>query len=261
MSKFKIINLLDNLFLTIASFLIIFAWVNFYIRNLWISFIFGIIFTFAVMVLFQYLFSKKQTKIKLKNENLKNINDSFFAFRILPKSSKIKLLSSCFDEGNTVSQFDDYLLINSSGKISLIIFSTHQERLEQPDLYKILESIENVHHDKIIIICETYNPNIKLKLFSNKEIELVNKEKLYHDYFVKFNQFPPTQNINKEVYKFDFIDFLKAFFIPQKSKSFFICGLILLFSSFILPYNYYYIVVGSMLIMFSIICKLRSKFD
>ena len=43
MSRFKIINLFDKIFVTSAIFLIIFAWINFYIRDLYTTFILSII--------------------------------------------------------------------------------------------------------------------------------------------------------------------------------------------------------------------------
>jgi len=62
-----------------------------------------------------------------------------------------------------------------------------------------------------------------------------------------------------EKQKFNIKTLALNLFVPQKAKSYLFCGSILIFSSIILPYNYYYIIVGSMLLMFGIICKLLPK--
>ena len=90
-------------------------------------------------------------------------------------------------------------------------------------------------------------------------ILLITKEKLFIDYFSKYQIYPDESKINTSITKLKFKDILNGLFIPEKAKSYFFCGLILIFSSIILPYHLYYIIFGSLLLIFSIICKILPK--
>ena len=94
MSKFYIINLLDKIFITSSIFLIIFAWINFYLRDLKISFILSLIFTFAVLFVFFYYLCKKNEKKHLTKLKIENVEKSYFAFKILSKFHQVELLNS-----------------------------------------------------------------------------------------------------------------------------------------------------------------------
>ncbi|MBR1988166.1 MAG: hypothetical protein IKA36_03895, partial [Clostridia bacterium] len=115
--------------------------------------------------------------------------------------------------------------------------------------------------DEIDIICESFSPNINTKILKNKTINLIDKTKLYNDYFLKSCLFPNSENIDSKITKLSFLDIIKNMFAPHRAKSYFFCGLILIFSAIILPYFLYYLIVGSLLLCFSIVCKLLPKFN
>ena len=80
MSKYRIVNLIDKIFISVAIFLIIYAWINFYIRNLWTTFFLSLIFTFAVLFILFYFTEKKQNKLSLNKKNVDDMNKYFLAF-------------------------------------------------------------------------------------------------------------------------------------------------------------------------------------
>ena len=149
------------------------------------------------------------------------------------------------------------LFYEKDNKQHQIILATHFDKVNQKTLLNLLdENATNVDcYDIICASSEYINPNI----YTNKSILITNKEKLYK-LFVETGVFPNIEILTKNISKPKFKDILRKFFVPEKSKSYFFCGLILIFSSIILPYHYYYIVFGSVLLMFSIICKLLPKF-
>ena len=111
----------------------------------------------------------------------------------------------------------------------------------------------------LTIIVDEYEKQIKLNLLKGKIVEIVDKKNLFaivNKKSINLN----TENINLSATKFSWRDFMLNLFKPNKAKSYFLCGLVLLFSSIILPYNYYYIIVGSMLMLFALICKILPRF-
>ena len=257
MSKFKIVNLIDKIFITVALFLLVFAWTNFYMRSLWISFIVATIISITLINIIYFFINKKQTEINDLKVNNEKIDDMFLAFKLSSKEEKLNLLNKIYSIRHQTKIKKGVLFYEKDNKQHQIILATHFDKVNQKTLLNLLdENATNV--DCYDIICasgEYINPNI----YTNKSILITNKEKLYK-LFVETGVFPNIEILTKNISKPKFKDILRKFFVPEKSKSYFFCGLILIFSSIILPYHYYYIVFGSVLLMFSIICKLLPKF-
>lgn len=259
MSKFKIINLFDKLFISISIFLIIYAWINFYVRNLWTTFFLSLIFSAACVFVLYYFLNKKQEKVELGKKNTDEMNKSFLVFRLTPRKQKMELLYNLLSKEFNTKLDNGILTYIKDEKKHLVIVATHIERISENDLINLVDEFLDTDVDVIDIICNDVNPNINSKIFVDKKIIFITKQKLYLDYFSKYQIFPDNSKIDTSITKLRFKDILNNMFIPQKAKSYFFCGLILIFSSIILPYHIYYIVFGSLLLIFSILCKILPK--
>ncbi len=257
MSKFKIVNLIDKIFVTISLFLLVFAWINFYMRSLWTSFILATIISIALINIIYFFINKKQTKINNIKVNNEKIDNMFLAFKLSSKEEKLNLLNKIYSVNFLTKIKKGVLFYEKDNKQHQIILATHFDKVDQRTLLNLLdENATNADcYDVICVSSEYINSNI----YANKSINIINKEKLYK-LFVETSVFPNTEMLAKNISKPKFKDILREFFVPSKSKSYFFCGLILIFSSIILPYHYYYIVFGSVFLLFSIICKLLPKF-
>lgn len=259
MSKFKIINLFDKLFISISIFLIIYAWINFYVRNLWTTFFLSLIFSAACVFVLYYFLNKKQEKVELGKKNTDEMNKSFLSFRLTPRKQKMELLYNLLSKEFNTKLDNGILTYIKDEKKHFVIIATHIERISENDLINLVDEFLDIDVDVIDIICNDVNPNINSKIFVDKKIIFITKQKLYLDYFSKYQIFPDNSKIDTSITKLRFKDILNNMFIPQKAKSYFFCGLILIFSSIILPYHIYYIVFGSLLLIFSILCKILPK--
>lgn len=259
MSKFKIVNLIDKLFITISTFLIVYAWINFYIRDLFITFIFSLIFTFALVYVLFYFVGKKETKKHISKKKIEDINLNFLAFKLSSKIDKLNLLYSILKINHNPLIKDEKIIFSNNEKTYTYIMATEFTKIDQNELLNILDRTD-FNTDYLYIVCNSFSSNINTKIFKNREIHFIDKEKLYTDYFEKNNLYPDCSNINTTINKLNLVQILKLFFLPHKAKSYFICGLILIFSSIVLPYHVYYLIFGSVLMLFAIICKLLPKF-
>lgn len=260
MSKFRIINLIDKLFITFATFLIIYAWINFYIRDLWTTFILSIVFTFACVYLLYFILNKQQEKKDLTAKNIKEVNEYFLCFRLSSKQKKLQLLNEILSVDHlTILKKNSLVFVRDNKKI-LVIIASYIDTLTQKDLITLIEQNFTQEVDGFEIICNEKSPNLKTNLYTNKVINVVTKNNLYTEYFKKYNLYPDKSEINLKSTKVSLLDILKGFFVPKKAKAYFVYGLLLIFSSLILPFQAYYIVIGSMLLLFSIICKILPKF-
>lgn len=259
MSKFKIVNLFDKIFVSVSIFLIIYAWLNFYIRNLFSTFILSLIFSSAIIFVLYYFLNKKQERVKLNKKSTDEMNKSFLSFRLTPKKEKLDLLYQIFSREYETKLDNGILSYVKDDKKHIVLIATHIDRINENELINLVDEFVNLNFDVIDIICQDVSQNINSNIFIDKKIVFLTKEKLYTDYFSKYLIFPDDSKIDTSITKLKFRDILKNFFLPEKARSYFFCGLILIFSSIILPYHIYYILFGSTLLIFAIVCKLLPK--
>ena len=259
MSKFKIVNLFDKIFVSVSIFLIIYAWLNFYIRNLFSTFILSLIFSSAIIFVLYYFLNKKQERVKLSKKSTDEMNKSFLSFRLTPKKEKLDLLYQIFSREYETKLDNGILSYVKDEKKHIVLIATHIDRINENELINLVDEFANLDFDVIDIICQDVSQNINSNIFIDKKIVFLTKEKLYTDYFSKYSIFPDDSKIDTSITKLKFRDILKNFFLPEKARSYFFCGLILIFSSIILPYHIYYILFGSTLLIFAIVCKLLPK--
>lgn len=256
MSKFFIINLIDKIFITISVFLIIFAWINLYLRDIKTTFVFSLIFTFAIVFILFYFFNKKRSQTNCLKQKTKNIDESYLAFKLLSKQNQLKLINSILLKHYSSEIKSNLIEYNFENK-KYIVLIKNNTTISQNDIFSILNELDQ-DFDTLKIFCEDYNNNIKTNFLRNKNIELINKFELYENYFKESNIFPNTENVNFENLKPNYKTILLNFISPNKSKSYFICGLLMIFSSLILPMKIYYFTFGTIFMILSIICRIRK---
>ena len=171
MSRFKIINLIDKLFVTCAVFLIVFAWINFYLRDLWITFVLSLIFSFAIMFVFYYFCNKKQTKKILNKQQIENINTQFYIFKLNSITQKLKLIQQILSKNFKPEIKDNSIFYVDNTKKIMVIIKTKHPVIDHNILLNIIEELNTENFDELHIICDDIDLNIDSKLFNNKEIK------------------------------------------------------------------------------------------
>ncbi len=260
MQKFKIIDLLDKLFISVCVFLLLYAWLNFYLRNLWLTFVLSTIFCFAIMFIFNYVTEKRNQKKNITKELQKEIDKNYYAFKLTPAKEKLAIINQILTKTCSTTLLNDAITYTLNNKTHLILFATKQTKLTQNEMLNLLENFLNIKVDIIEIVCEAKETNLTTEIYKDKEIKIIDKSALYLNYFKKEGIYPDCTNLMLERKKTPFKQVVLNFFTPEKAKGYFFCGLVLIFSSIMLPYHIYYLVFGSVLLMFSILCKVKSVF-
>lgn len=254
MSKFKIVNIIDKLFITFSLFLIIYAWLNFYIGNLFCSLILALIFSFSITYILFYLLNKKQTKKRLANEKKDLINKNFLAFKLMPNKEKFKLLSQVFCSNCDYKIVKDTLTFSlENSSYSIVVFN--QKVLQQEDLLNLLTQHE-IKTQNLLVVCENFSSSINCKILKNLNIKIVDKADLFINYFEPNKTYPDCSILDDTILKPNFKNLYKKFFQNKKSKQYFWLGFLMIFSAFFLPFKIYYLVFGSGFLVCAILCKI-----
>lgn len=258
MSKYKIVNLFDKVFVTVAVFLVVYAWINFFIRDLITTFFLSLIFSFAIVFLIFYIYNRKKEKSSNTKKYIKDVDEKFLAFRLMNKTNQLCFLNKILQIHFPSKILTDTIVFKKEEKTHLIIIATDIERINEFNLINLLQGRKKV--EVIEIICNDFDTNLNTKILCDTEIVFTTKKKLYDEYFFKHSTYPDCSNLNTKINAINIKQILKNFIMPTKAKSYFLCGLILIFSSLILPFHTYYLTFGSILLILSIICKLQPHF-
>lgn len=255
MSKYKIVNIVDRIFISTCVFLLFFAWINFYVRDLRLTFVFALLASFSVCFLLFLYFSKKQTKENKTKARIGLVEKHFLAFILQSNQERLDSLSQVYDTEK--SSTNGFL----KSKNNLYFVYTENEKLDKTAYFNIIAQAKNLNFETLYIICGDIGEPLNLQIFKDKKVKIINKTQLLDDYENKNVDIVSNSNLNLAPPKIKWVDIAKNIFAPQKAKSYFVCGLVLLFSSVVLPYNFYYIIFGSMLMLFALICKILPKFS
>ena len=175
------------------------------------------------------------------------------------KKQQLNLLCEIINKETSCTQKKDYLTFCKEEQKHQLVVASHIEKLNQFELENLLQNLEK-DTVVLIVVCNEISGNVNTKILNNLKIKFVMKNELFENYFSAQKIYPDCSNLKVEKTKIKVVDLMKSFFVPSKAKSYFLCGLILIFSSIILPFHVYYLIFGSLLLLFSIICKLQPLF-
>ncbi len=175
------------------------------------------------------------------------------------KKDKLQLLSSILSKQVENKIKKDSIIFVKDEKAHQIMVEVNDDDFNDLALFRMLEKLEKTTQ-VLWVICDSTAPSLKTKILKDLEIKIIGKKELYDEFFLANLVFPNTSNLNIKKEKLTFKFILKNLFTPQKTKPFFLCGLVLIFSSIILPFRTYYLIFGSLFLILSLVCKLRKIF-
>ena len=199
-------------------------------------------------------------KKNLSKQRCFEIEEKFLAYKLLPKQDKLnflkELLNNDYENVTIKNQTIYYEKLNVK---YALLDATYIEKLTNNDLINLLCELPFESIKEIQIVCNEKNNDLNLNILKNCSIKSIDKTLLFENFFEHYQMYPNTDLINLKTTKPTLKEIAKNFFLPHKSKSYFFCGLILIFSSIILPFHIYYLVFGTTLLIFSILCKILPK--
>lgn len=256
MSKFKFINILDFIFISIGILLIFFAWINFFIRNIFLSFLFSVFLSAVTIFFVIYFKNRKINKSNLKTNEQLSIAKFKFAIQSSSSAKLVSILKQLVPKNCITKVKLGNIFFTENGKERVFIPFYSQDLNDT----LLLNLIKNINISNITIFCSNYTKEAKYisSIFNNKTITLVSLDDLYSLTSQKKIKVD-TENIDLTKPKVSIKEILKNSIRKDKAKGYFISGLVLLFTSLIIPYKIYYVIFSSILILLSILCKFKTK--
>lgn len=252
MSRFKFINIVDLLFISILIFLIIFAWIQFFLKNIILSIFVSIILALSFIIILRY-FALKKNKLNIAKKQYTNDLSRFkLAIQTMSLSNIARIIKKIIPTKYAPHIIKGDIFFTRDNILNLFTFY-YDDLLTEP---KLLQLIKTKQCEHLTIFCIDHSQEILAtsKSFKNKTITLVNLEQLYN-IFTSHNIDIDMSNIDISNPKISMRNILKNSISRNKSKGYFISGLILLLTSLIVPFKLYYVIISSVLLTLSLICR------
>lgn len=242
---------IDEIFKTIIIFFISLVFYRAMMLSFTLCLILASITTVILAIIFYFVRTKRYAKKKLKISEMKQIENIKEQFSYASQSEINKFFKELF---KAEINYKKELVIDNKKTLILPLFD--KDILDINDLKKIYRENKNRHIQKIIILCNNYSEDCisLIKNFKIIEYQIFNISDLYIEYLHPQNQFPTfaIEKLPKE--KLTLKKIKKYAFNRSKAKTYFFCGLILLFSSYFVPIRIYYLIFASLMFISALLC-------
>jgi len=242
----------NTIFLISSIFMLCFFWCNFYLKNLTHSIFSSLVITSCFCLI--YFITRHHVNIKAKTKKTLRLNKEYFINQLtFGKANNIQNYIIKLYQITNYKIISAYHIIENSQNID--IFINFNENINQEKIIQLIQNSKNTiidiycsSHDKTIITPDLYQLNFYTvdDIFKKSQIENI----------------PLDLSINiKKSNKLSLKTILCTVLSKSKSKNYFLLSLLLLFSSLFTPYNVYYIICSTILILLSIYSRFNKKFN
>ena len=254
MSKFKFINVIDTIFISFSIFLLCFAWLEFYIRDIWLAVVISVFVAFCILFLLKYFKDKKLAKKFAIIEKNNKTESYMLNFQLYSQQKQLSIIKS-FIKNKDVKTIGQHLEFLSNNKKTIVTLSLKNETFNKTILLDLIKTYKN-KCDKLIIFASSIASDCLSfsKSILNFKVVLLDKQDFYN--FCVENNIEIEEKIKLKVEKISIKNIAKNFFSASHFKGFFITGCLLIITSVIFPFTNYYLIFGTILIIISLICKL-----
>ncbi|HBB44709.1 MAG TPA: hypothetical protein DCZ34_01100, partial [Clostridiales bacterium] len=255
MKKTRLSKIFDFLFGTSFVFLMCFVWMRFFLHNFVLTILLSFVISFCVCGLYYFLSKQKAEKQQLSETELEKAHNISMHFLLSTKKETISELEKLLSKKYDVTAKSDHLIVNDTMLKPIYTSQTISDK----DVLESFAKIKNTSLKKLIICCENAS-SIAMKIASlikEKEVVVLDEYLAYKNIFLPLGFNPPKVEIEEKKKDKKFDVFLQNAFNKKRTKNYLLVAVFLLFGSFLLRYNLYYIIFSSI----ATLCALYSHFN
>ena len=256
MQKSKLGIFIDSLFSSSIISVILFIWLNKFLKNAFLITFLSILINILLFILFFSFGIKKYKLTKIKFNDKVFANNCFINITLM-KGSQLEIF---FKKLLNVDAITKHFFINNSSCFYINLYSdcTKQDLVSANNTYLSLKT-----NMPLIFITTNYTP--EFQEFA-KNLPYIYYLFYFDDLFnlMKENNIYPISKTEPQ--KNSFLSHIKLLlskfttsFTKSNFKNFFFSGLSLLAISLFIPYSIYYLIIGTSLLVFSILCLLSKN--
>ena len=251
-NKTIISKISNNIFLLLTILILSFIWINYYIRNLYVSLMSAIIVLAFFCIIYypiRIFLNRKKTSSKYSTLQKTDLKTQLLLGTYL---ENIKLISKIFSLGILTQTENNNHYISSNNEDIFLLFNS--ENITEQD---IIQSVKLRKSDFVKVFCINTPSFPRIK---NLQISVYDLDKILDE--INKNNLTIDKNVVLEkTAKLSLKDYLCIIFCNKRSKGYFCFGFLLLFSSLFTPYHTYYIIIGTIMLIVSIFSRFNKIFN
>lgn len=258
-------KVIDSIAYLVAIFILTFAWVRFYTKNITLSAIIASIVSIASCIIINILLNKKERGVIKSSADKREAealglsllgatNEEVLAYFLHSLSSDDYKLTNC--KNYLIKEYHSAQNgVHSTMHSTLVLPYFIKSKFDVDDAIFALKLARTLGLTDIEIyaISSTSEAQDLLKKVKNINSTLFDQYKLFsiinHSYHI-----PKTLDTNTP--KLNFAGMIAFAFDKQRARNYLLFGLILLATSFLVPYKLYYLITGSVLCLTATIVKI-----
>ena len=259
MRRISLRNILDFMFGASFVFLVALIWCRLFSHNNILNVILASAISLIICTIIYLFRQKKYKKIeynKFEQATIKSISNQFL---LSTKQEVIKSFYNLLSIKYDVKIKSDFLFVNNNilRPIYSLRFITDKEVLET---YK---KLKNLSAEKVIIVCKNYTQEAKEISATIKDTKMIllNEVEAYENIFKPLN-FVPQKIEQPEKKRFKKLnEYLQIAFNKKLTKNYVLVSVFMIFGSFVLRYNIYYLLFASLTAIFALYSYFNKRFN
>ena len=254
----KLSKITDFIFFAGLMFLICFLWLRYFLHDFWLAVILSATITFVTMSIYHIFYKNKENKQNISHEEIKKANQITTKFLLSTKTEILKTFFEKLEKKYNTKIKSDYLLVNDN--VLRPIYTT--QTITDKDILESYTKIKDTSAKKLIITCQNTDESSRLcaKLITDKEIVILTEFEAYETIFKPLEFEVPDINTLQKTKK-NFSYYLSFALNKSRTKSYLIVAVFMLFASFVLRYNIYYLIFSSITGLLALYSHFNTRFN
>lgn len=268
MMRTKLSIILDSVVLFAVLWLLFFAWIRFYTRNVLVSVIAGTILAGLIVFLVLFLNKKRSDKLTLSKQQrdaacrlLLNLRftsveqiSRYFAL-VLEKTHSTVLRNDFLILKENTAQNGMHSTLHSTDKILFAPYFT-KDKIDMPYFTYIYKSMVALNIKHAAFVGAEFDSEVTnfAKQINGYTFEFIDFYKFYDEYIKDSGvQLPVVIDITKP--KREWRELVRYAFSPARARNYLLFGLLIILCSFLVPFKIYYLVSGSILCLIALLVR------
>lgn len=249
----------DSVTVLLIGFILVFAWVRFYSSDMTLSVIVAL-FASVILCIGIHYFSTKNERKKINSQKEKRAAQSLATSLLgATKTELVDYFERIFIQNAKIitkgpnylifepilAQNNQYYAMHSTLHSTFVFPCFCKIKIELADLLEAIQLARSTHQKNIEIFGIEFSSDIKTfaQKIKNLNISFFDQYDLYK--IAKGIRAPIT--LDTSVTTMNYGDYIRYAFDTKRAKNYLLFGLILLGTSFLVPYKIYYLITGTLL--------------
>ncbi len=249
--NFSLARLFDWIFFNLCIFLFLLAWIRFVTKSFATAVAISLVILAGLNVL-KYFFRDKKRPTTSQKQLLNSTKDFFINYMSLSQKERTTLVGESLGK-----RVKNNLYLNDN---TLTFVALEQKPLDISLALSHAKFALKSGVNTLIILCQTCQKEdlTLLQSIKNVKIEVYVFSKAY-EYFCKYSTPPEIELVSVSQNKIRFKELAKEAIDPPKAKKYFLSGLLIFFCSLVVRYNFYYVLMSSVMFFLSILCLAKKR--